>query len=102
MSSTACAGVTGGPPDLDHRTATDDTALDRWIRNRLGTSLHTCGTAPMGSPDDPRTVVDQFGRVHGIDGLRVADTSIPAVPRRAPANTAVLIGEMVVDALRRG
>jgi choline dehydrogenase-like flavoprotein len=57
----------------------------------------------MGSPDDPATVVDQFGRVHGVEGLRVADTSIlPAVPRRGPANTAVLIGEMIADSLRRG
>jgi len=102
VSSTAFAGATAASPDLDLRTAADDTALDRWIRDRLGTSLHTCGSAPMGSPDDPTTVVDQFGRVHGIDGLRVADTSIlPAVPRRGPANTAVLIGEVVADSLRR-
>lgn len=103
VSSAAFADVTGARPDLDARTAADDTALDRWIRGRLGTSLHTCGSAPMGSPDDPTTVVDQFGRVHGVDGLRVADTSIlPAVPRRGPANTAVLVGEVVADSLRRG
>lgn len=103
VSSTAFAGATAAPPDLDARTAADDSALDGWIRDRLGTCLHTCGTAPMGSPDDPTSVVDQFGRVHGIDGLRVADTSIlPAAPRRGPANTAVLIGEVVADALRSG
>lgn len=102
VMSAAFAGATAGPPDLDPRTAADDTALDAWIRGRLGTSLHTCGTAPMGSPDDPASVVDQFGRVHGVEGLRVADTSIlPAVPRRGPANTAVLIGEIVADSLRR-
>lgn len=103
VSSAAFAGVTGAPPDLDPRTAADDTALDGWIRGRIGTSLHTCGTAPMGSPDDPATVVDQCGRVHGVEGLRVADTSIlPAVPRRGPANTAMLIGEIVADSVRRG
>jgi predicted dehydrogenase (TIGR03970 family) len=104
LVSTAAVGrVSAGPPDLPARVAADDIALDRWIRDRLGTSLHTCGTTPMGSPDDPDTVVDQFGRVHGIDGLRVADTSIqPAVPRRGPANTAVLVGEVVAGALRRG
>jgi len=47
--------------------------------------------------------VDQAGRVHGIDGLRLADTSIlPAAPLRGPANTAVLIGEIVAHALRSG
>lgn len=103
VTGPAFAGRTGAPPDLDPRTADDDDALDRWIRDRLGTSLHTCGTAPMGPADDPDAVVDQVGRVHGVDGLRVADTSIlPAVPRRGPAATAVLIGEVVADALRRG
>ncbi|WP_420122462.1 mycofactocin system GMC family oxidoreductase MftG [Nakamurella sp.] len=102
VTGPAFAGRTAAPPDLDPRTADDDGALDRWIRDRLGTSLHTCGTAPMGPADDPDAVVDQVGRVHGVDGLRVADTSIlPAVPRRGPANTAVLIGEVVADSLRR-
>jgi predicted dehydrogenase (TIGR03970 family) len=102
LVSTAAVGrASDGPADLPPRIAADDAALDRWIRERLGTSLHTCGTAPMGPPDDPAAVVDQFGRVHGIDGLRVADTSIlPAVPRRGPANTAVLVGEIVADSLR--
>jgi choline dehydrogenase-like flavoprotein len=100
LSTRAFAGAAAGPPDLDPRTAADDRALDRWIRGRLGTSLHASGTAPMGSADDPGTVVDQHGRVHGIDGLRIADTSIlPAVPRRGPANTAVLIGELIAHSL---
>jgi choline dehydrogenase len=89
------------PPGPRHRTADDD-SLDRWIRERLGTSLHASGTAPMGPDDDPNSVVDQFGRVHGISGLRIADTSIlPATPRRGPAGTGVLIGEMIAHSLRR-
>lgn len=101
VSTRAFAATVGGPPDLDHRTADDD-SLDRWIRERLGTSLHASGTAPMGPDDDPNSVVDQFGRVHGISGLRIADTSIlPATPRRGPAGTGVLIGEMIAHSLRR-
>ncbi|MGW1786306.1 GMC oxidoreductase [Streptomyces sp. NPDC002143] len=57
----------------------------------------------MGPADDPRAAVDSYGRVHGVVGLRVADTSIlPAPPLRGPAATAVLIGEVVADAMRRG
>jgi choline dehydrogenase-like flavoprotein len=47
--------------------------------------------------------VDQYGRVHGVTGLRVADTSIlPTTPTRGPAATAVLIGELVADFMRTG
>ena len=41
-------------------------------------------------------VVDWQGRVHGVEGLRVADTSIlPSVPSRGTFNTAVFIGEFI-------
>ncbi|MFD7293618.1 GMC family oxidoreductase [Streptomyces sp. NPDC059897] len=74
----------------------DDRALDTWIRDHPGTAQHTCGTVPMGP------AVDQYGRVHGVRGLRVADTSIlPDTPHRGPTATAVLIGELVADAMRR-
>jgi choline dehydrogenase-like flavoprotein len=79
----------------------DDT-LDRWIRENLGTAQHTCGTVPMGPEGGADAVVDQYGRVHGIRGLRVADTSIlPDAPQRGPAATAVLIGEVIADGIRR-
>ncbi|MFF3377476.1 GMC family oxidoreductase [Streptomyces sp. NPDC002680] len=85
----------------DPGTLADDRALDAWISAHLGTAQHTCGTAPMGPADDPATAVDQYGRVHGIAGLRVADTSIlPEAPVRGPAATAVLIGELVAHAMR--
>ncbi|MFI1030085.1 GMC family oxidoreductase [Streptomyces sp. NPDC020951] len=85
----------------DPATLADDRALDVWIAGRLGTAHHTCGTAPMGPADDPGTAVDQYGRVHGIAGLRVADTSIlPDAPLRGPAATAVLTGELVAHAVR--
>lgn len=68
----------------------DDAAVDRWVEQHLGTSVHTCATAPMGS------VTDGEARVLGLSGLRVVDTSIlPTAPARGPANTAVLIGELI-------
>jgi len=55
----------------------------------------------MGLTSNPEAVVDQFGRVRGLEGLRIADTSIlPAAPMRGPAATAVLIGEVVADSIR--
>ncbi|MFD7205862.1 mycofactocin system GMC family oxidoreductase MftG [Streptomyces sp. NPDC059893] len=95
--------ATAGLPHPGPAVLDDDRALDAWIGAHLGTAQHTCGTVPMGSPDDPeRAAVDQYGRVHGVRGLRVADTSIlPDAPQRGPAATAVLIGEVIADALRR-
>ncbi|MGW4736346.1 mycofactocin dehydrogenase MftG [Streptomyces shenzhenensis] len=84
-----------GPQVLD-----DDRALDEWIGANLGTSHHACGTVPMG-PQGPAAAVDQYGRVHGVHALRVADTSIlPSAPLRGPAATAVLIGELIAHAIR--
>ncbi|MEU6200744.1 mycofactocin system GMC family oxidoreductase MftG [Streptomyces sp. NPDC047061] len=91
------AEVGGGLTDPGPRVTAEDRLLDEWIRGHLGTCHHTCGTVPLGP------AVDAYGRVHGVAGLRVADTSIlPTPPLRGPAATAVLIGELVADAMRRG
>jgi choline dehydrogenase-like flavoprotein len=71
-----------------------DRDLDAWIAAHLGTSHHLCATAPMGPDDDPDAVVDQMGRVRGVDGLAVADLSIlPDAPSRGPSCTAVVLAE---------
>jgi choline dehydrogenase len=71
----------------------DDAGLDQWMTRNLGTAVHTAGTAPMGPAGRPGSVTDQQGRVHGIEALRVVDTSVlPDVPSRGPAATAVLLG----------
>jgi predicted dehydrogenase (TIGR03970 family) len=92
-----------GFTDLDERALDDDDVLDSWVRAHLGTAVHLSGSAPFGPAEDAAAVVDQYGRVHGLDGLRVADTSIlPTVPTRGPAATAVLIGERVAEFVRSG
>ena len=70
----------------------DDAKLDQAIRNALILAIHTSGTCKMGPGGD--AVVDQECRVHGVQGLRVADTSIiPDGVARGPSATAVMIGE---------
>jgi choline dehydrogenase-like flavoprotein len=55
----------------------------------------------MGPAEDEGAVVDQYGRVHGLTGVRVADTSIlPFAPSRGPAATAILIGERIAEFIR--
>src|SRR6202022_3939102 len=61
---------------------TDDEILD-WVKKAAETTYHPVGTCKMGS--DPMAVVDAQLRVHGIEGLRVADASI--MPRGVSGKT---------------
>lgn len=103
LRSRAFAGLFEQLTELDDATLDDDDALDAWMLAHLGTAIHLCGSAPVGPATDPNAVADGFGRVHGVDGLRIADTSmLPDAPSRGPAATAVLIGELVARFIRRG
>ncbi|TDN92563.1 GMC oxidoreductase [Microbacterium sp. BK668] len=96
VASPAFAPLVERLADLDDATLRDDGRLDAWIAAHLGSAAHTCGTAPMGPSGDPGAVVDGAGRVRGVDGLRVADTSIlPTAPSRAPGAIACAIGAIV-------
>lgn len=83
-------------PSVSDRAS--DAALDRWIATRLTTAYHTTSTCRMGPADDPSAVVDAQCRVHGIDGLFIADCSImPYITSHGTAATALMIGERAAD-----
>ena len=63
---------------------TDDELLD-FAKRRGNTGYHLVGTAKMGPASNPRAVVDDELRVHGLQGLRVIDASI--MPMLPSANT---------------
>ena len=74
--------------------------LERFFRDGLGTFWHQSGTARMGR--DAMSVVDGRLRVHGLEGLRIADASI--LPRVTTGNTmapCVVIGERAAGFLMR-
>ncbi|HZP57171.1 MAG TPA: GMC family oxidoreductase N-terminal domain-containing protein [Dehalococcoidia bacterium] len=78
-------------------------ALEAWIRRHASTGAHPSCTARMGPEDDPTAVVDQYGWVHGVRGLRIADASI--MPRVPSANTnipTIMIGERIAEWIREG
>ncbi len=57
----------------------------------------------MGPASDGMAVVDQYCRVHGLEGLRVADVSITPYLTRANTNaTAIMIGEKLADWIKEG
>ena len=73
-----------------------DETLDQWMLENVWIGQHLSGTCKMGPDSDPMAVVDQYGRVHGIQGLRVADASImPDVIRANTNATTIMIGERV-------
>ena len=80
-------------PGLDQQS---DEQLLAVCRKRGRSNLHAVGTCRMGQ--DAAAVVDSRLRVHGIDGLRVADASI--MPEIVSANTnaaVIMIGEKAAD-----
>ena len=86
----------------DAQLASDD-ALDDWLMRYTGTSHHVSCTCKMGAASDPMAVVDQYGWVHGLEGLRVADASIMPDCIRANTNaTAIMIGERIADWIKEG
>ncbi len=80
-----------------------DAALDAWLLREVTTSQHISCTCKMGPASDPMAVVDQYGRVHGLDNLRVVDASIMPDCIRANTNvTTMMIGERMADFIRQG
>jgi len=78
--------------------AQSDAALDDAIREHVESAYHPCGTCRMGRADDPMAVVDPQARVIGVDGLRVADSSI--FPRITNGNLnapSIMVGEKTAD-----
>jgi predicted dehydrogenase (TIGR03970 family) len=65
------------------------------------TSQHLCGSAPMGSAQDPTAVVDHRCRLHGVDGLWVIDGSVlPTVPSRGPHASIAMLGHRAAEFVR--
>ena len=82
-------------PDRIH-----DADLLAHARETGNTAYHPMGTCRMGSADRPDSVVDDQLRVHGIEGLRVADASIMPTMLSANLNAgALMIGEKAADLL---
>lgn len=78
-----------------------DEIVESYLQMAVNTIYHPVGTARMGPGGDGDAVVDQRGRVRGVDGLAVVDASImPNVPRANTNLTCIMIGERVADWMR--
>ena len=75
-----------------------DEQLDEFSRQMGATLYHPVGTCKMGT--DPLAVVDERLRVHGLEGLRVADASVMPVLTTGNTNApTIMIGEKASDML---
>lgn len=75
--------------------------IKSFLREQVQTYLHMTASAPMGPGDDLRAVVDENGKVRGVEGLYVGDASImPDTPSVAINPTALLVGEIVADRIK--
>jgi len=75
-----------------------DEELNGFIREHVESAYHPCGTCKMGAVDDPMAVVDPECRVIGVDGLRVADSSIfPRITNGNLNGPSIMTGEKASD-----
>ena len=75
-----------------------DDEIDAFIREHAESAYHPCGTARMGRRDDPMAVVDPECRVIGVEGLRLADSSIfPQVTNGNLNGPSIMTGEKAAD-----
>lgn len=97
-------GLSGSVGDLlmiEDSTFDDDDALRAYLHATVGPWYHASGTCRLGANPADGAVVDAGLRVHGTEGLFVADASvIPVIPRAATNLTVIAIAEKAADILR--
>ena len=77
-------------------------AIERFLDHAAVHYYHPAGSCKMGPASDPDSVVDADGRVHGIEGLYVADASLmPAVISGNTNMPTAVIGEKIARSLRQ-
>lgn len=98
-SDAVCISIDGPLIDVQNikYTAEDDVVIRKWLIENVNTTWHSLGTCKMALYEEGG-VVDPNLSVYGVEGLRIADLSIPPGNVAAnTANTAFAIGEKAAD-----
>ncbi len=97
LAQPAMRAFHGGEESPGPAVQSDD-ELREWIRRNVETVYHTAGSCPMGT--DAMAVVDADLRVHGVDRLRVIDSSVmPTITGSNIHAPTVMIAEKGADRL---
>ena len=75
-----------------------DDEIDAWVRANVESAYHPSCSCKMGNLEDIMTVVDNKGRVNGIQSLRVIDSSIfPTIPNGNLNGPTIMLAEKMAD-----
>lgn len=78
-----------------------DAEIDAFAREMVESAYHPSCTCAMGPASDPMAVTDSQGRVHGLTGLRVVDSSImPSVVSGNLNAPTIMLAEKLADVIR--
>ncbi len=88
-----------GPEIAPGEKATSDAAIDAFLKRKLESAYHPCGTCRMGT--GPAAVTRPDGTVNGVDGLRVVDASLMPQATAGDLNAPTLaLAERISDLMR--
>ena len=77
-------------------SAESDDEIEAYIRETVKSTHHLSCTCPMGN--DVRSVVDEEGRLHELEALRVVDASVmPTIASAFLNATTIMVAEKMVD-----
>jgi len=75
-----------------------DEQIDAFVRAKVESAYHPSCSCKMGDAADPMAVVDPQTRVHGLEGLRVVDSSImPSVTTGNLNAPTIMLAEKAAD-----
>lgn len=102
ITSPAMREVLEEPLTLTPDMIAHDEVLDKWINTQYSSTYHFTGSCRMASTNRGG-VVDQSGRVYGVEGLRVADASIiPTIPAGNTMLTTMMFADRIGRSIRDG
>lgn len=102
MRSEPLRNMLGAPLSFSDEIVADDGALDKAVARNNASAYHFVGTCKM-APRENAGVVDESGRVHGLEGVWVGDASvIPVVPAANSMLPTIMVAERIAAALRAG
>ena len=82
-------------PGADVQT---DAQIDEFARSKVESAYHPSCSCKMGGNDDPLAVVDPQAKVHGLEGLRIVDSSImPSITTGNLNAPTIMLAEKAAD-----